>query len=238
MKIIALPYAGASATAYYKFREPFKQAGIEFVPIEVPGRGLKSDQELIPSIVGMVDAIYGEVLTEVGKEPYCVFGHSMGGLLAYELCKKLISDPAFTNKPLKLLVSARSTAAEPPDEETTYDKPLDEFKESILAYSLTTSEQVFEDEKLMEYFLPIMRNDFEAVECYSYEEFSDFNIDIAVFWGRDDLMSTYESVAAWADLTDAFCRIYTFDGGHFYIFDDNNFIDKVIQETNMIPYAF
>ena len=45
MKVFALPFAGASATGYYRFNRFFNKH-ITICPVELPGRGTKSGEEL------------------------------------------------------------------------------------------------------------------------------------------------------------------------------------------------
>ena len=201
MKVFALPFAGASATGYYRFNRFFNKH-ITICPGELPGRGTKSGEELEHSIDGMIDSIYGEILNEISDgEPYAIYGHSMGSLLAYELAYRLCEDEGVDNRPLKLLVSGRIAPQVKTKNEKNYLLSTEEFKEKILSYSLVSSEEVFKDQKLLDFFIPIMRADFEAVEEYSYLEHKKLNIDIAAFWGMDDYSVKYEDVVKWKEMT-------------------------------------
>ena len=57
MRVFALPFAGASTTSYYRFNRFFNKH-ITICPVELPGRGTKSGEELEYSIDGMIDSIY------------------------------------------------------------------------------------------------------------------------------------------------------------------------------------
>ena len=155
----------------------------------------------------MIDSIYGEILNEISDgEPYAIYGHSMGSLLAYELAYRLCEDEGVDNRPLKLLVSGRIAPQVKTKNEKNYLLSTEEFKEKILSYGLVSSEEVFKDQKLLDFFIPIMRADFEAVEEYSYLEHKKLN-------GMFSLNS--------------------FPGGHFFIFDDmDRFIRKMEDEMD------
>ena len=234
MKILALPFAGSSATRYYIFRR-FFSTSVTLCPIEIPGRGIKSGMKLEHSIDSMVDSIYGEVLNEISDgEPYAIFGHSMGGLLAYELAWRLLTDEGVSNRPRKLLVSGRIAPQVKGENKRHYLLPTEKFKEKILSYGLVSSTEVFKDEKIMGFFIPIMRADFEAVEEYQYVEREKMDIDITVFWGMDDPSVRYEEIAQWKELTNGMFTFHSFPGGHFFIFEDmESFVSKLSDEMSI-----
>lgn len=238
MKILCLPYAGSSATTYIKLNQLFPYQ-YKIVPIEIPGRGLKSNEKLLHSISGIVDNVYGNILDEIqDQEEYVIFGHSMGGIIAFELCHKLMVDEGVLNKPKKLIVSGCMALQNRSTEEETYKLPLDEFKDAILVYGLTTSIEVFENKQLLDFFIPVMRADFEAVEKYKYADHKKLNIDISVFWGIDDQSMKYQDVSVWRHLTSGICTINSFPGSHFYLFDDTQaFVNALIKEIEGVSYC-
>ena len=56
--------------------------------VELAGRGRRMNEPLIDNMEEMVEDIYYSIKDYI-TEPYAIFGHSMGGLLTYELCHKL-----------------------------------------------------------------------------------------------------------------------------------------------------
>ena len=110
----------------------------------------------------------------------------------------------------------------------------EEFKEKILSYGLVSSTEVFKDEKLLGFFIPIMRADFEAVEEYHFEEREKLDIDITVFWGMNDPSVRYEDIVRWKELTNGMFTLHSFPGGHFFIFENmENFVSKLDDELSI-----
>ena len=66
MRLFCLPYAGSiSEMAFSKFLI-YNSSEIEFCPLELPGRGGKSDQKLEKSIDGMIDRLlHDELLPKI-----------------------------------------------------------------------------------------------------------------------------------------------------------------------------
>lgn len=230
MKILCFPYAGASSTVYTKFKSLLKR-NIHIVPIEIPGRGLRNNEKLENTISSIVDKIYVDVLDEINDgELYVVFGHSMGGLIAYELVYRILQDSEICNKPQKLLVSGCG-APQFKENSGIYKLPVDKLKAVIMSYGLTTSE-VFENNYIMEYFLPIFRADFEAVEKYHFYPRKKIDIDVTCFYGSLDKSLRYRHVLGWKEITTQKFNIHTFSGSHFFIFEKNDeFIEKMIDEV-------
>lgn len=76
---------------------------INVVPVELPGHGRRFNEPLQTDLLGLVGQLAGE-LEEPLDLPYVLFGHSLGGLLVFELAH------AFRQRglpaPLTLFVSA------------------------------------------------------------------------------------------------------------------------------------
>lgn len=59
MNIYCIPHAGASAAVFNKFKNILGDK-IDIIPLELPGRGQKSNEDLKQSIIKMVESIYKE----------------------------------------------------------------------------------------------------------------------------------------------------------------------------------
>ena len=88
IKLFCFPYAGGSAAAYNKWRQ-YLDKHIELRPVELAGRGRRIYDPLYQSIEEAVDDVYQLISPELAKGPYAFFGHSMGGIIAYELAYKI-----------------------------------------------------------------------------------------------------------------------------------------------------
>ncbi|MDI5967437.1 thioesterase II family protein [Streptantibioticus silvisoli] len=110
VRLICLPQAGAGAGAFSRWRAHV-QDGFELAPVEYPGRGAAGSRPVPDGF----DALVEELLTALAPEmamPFALFGHSFGGLLAYEMACLLQErgGPA----PLAVLVSGSRAPQVPP----------------------------------------------------------------------------------------------------------------------------
>lgn len=89
MILFCLPFAGGSAHYYMKWRK-YLPNGIKLSPIEYAGRGLRIKEQPYQSFENAVDDIAEYISRNIKSTPYAIYGHSLGGLLAFELNHKLL----------------------------------------------------------------------------------------------------------------------------------------------------
>lgn len=100
IKLLCLPYAGASATIYYKF-QPLLEEKINLIPIELSGRGTRIDEPLLFSFKEAINDVVNQIQANINSEDeYMILGYSFGSLLAYEASQRL------KKKPLHLFLAA------------------------------------------------------------------------------------------------------------------------------------
>ena len=193
---------------------------IEVCPLELPGRGKKYDQQLEKTIDGMVDRLlYDEILPKVDNGTrYNFWGHSMGGILAYELLRRMDSLPT-ANLPYSVIISGCPSPMTMSGREPIYNLPPEEFKQKIIQYGYSNSAILFSNSDLENYFLPILLADFEAVDTYEYRMGSRPDISLFVLSGSDDACTSPDGLKGWKDVVSDTCEFYTLKGGHFFPFE-------------------
>ena len=83
MQIIFLPFAGGDHSYFYRFSK-YLIPEITISPIKLKGRGENLGGTLYSSFIEMKEDILSQINIP-NDEEYIIFGHSMGGMLAYEL---------------------------------------------------------------------------------------------------------------------------------------------------------
>src|SRR6267154_4769985 len=86
-RLYCLPYAGASAGIFRSWLE-LLPPDIDIWGVEYPGHGTRISEPLIDRIERLAEPLADAVAAETGM-PYAFFGHSMGSLVAFEICHKL-----------------------------------------------------------------------------------------------------------------------------------------------------
>ncbi len=211
MKLFCLPYAGASAAIYMKWKKHL-EPDAECVPLELAGRGVRSKE---PFYEGMEDAsedVLAQLMRRVDGTPYAVFGHSMGGMILYEVARK-IRERGLPS-PSALIFSGRPSPDTPRKEAPIHELPTGEFADKIVAMG-ATSKEIFSMPALMNVFVPVLRADFRLVETYRYEEAEPLPWRLTAIAGTEEQWTDAE-IESWNRHTSEGCSIVRLPGGHFY----------------------
>ncbi|MFY1021229.1 Linear gramicidin dehydrogenase LgrE [Pseudomonas sp. THAF187a] len=212
LHLYCLPYSGASAMAYARWRRSLP-ASVEVLPLELPGRGRRFNEPLQTDMYALAKQLAAE-LSESLKQPYALFGHSLGGLLAFELAHALrqLGMPA----PQALFASAASA---PSRRESHLELAQEQSDEQLLLRLRSlggTPAAVFDDAEMLSLTLPVLRADFLLCGRYRYYRRARLGCPIHVLGGKADRVSM-DALAAWQDETADDFSLEMFEGDHFFI---------------------
>ncbi len=227
IKLYCFPYAGGSAAVYMKWKNYLNDV-IELRPVELAGRGLRCKDSLYINMSDMVDDVYNEIHDELDSMPYAFFGHSMGSLIAYETYYRIKEEKQ--SLPMHIFFSGHR----PPDQLNNHKKLSQlndhDFKKEILMIGGTPKE-LFDYPELVDFYLPMLRADYEVVDTYSYRErVEKIKCSISILNGKYDTDELCD-IGEWRKHTSHDCKEYVFDGGHFYINDYGNDIGSIINSS-------
>jgi surfactin synthase thioesterase subunit len=212
MTLFCFPFAGGSKYSYNHFI-PFAAKGLNIVPLELPGRGARRRETLTANMNGAVTDIYNTIRSDLST-PYAFYGHSMGAVLAYLVVKRIISDKL--PSPVYIFVSGREGPSIPNTDKLRHLMPREQFIAELREIG-GSPDELLNDDDLMDFFEPVLRADFAAMELYEYEETYPFNIPILAMIGLDEKILE-EEVQAWQKETIQEIEIKRFEGKHFFIF--------------------
>ncbi|WP_136668994.1 thioesterase II family protein [Flavobacterium sp. H122] len=202
MRFFLLHFAGGNK---YSFKRIFKDS--RFKTLEIDRENSQVD------IDDIVDDLISKNFSQLYNEPYCIYGHSMGGLLAYLLCQKLQEKKL--PMPEKLIVSGKLPPSMPRKKLISH-LPDQEFWDEVVALG-GMPDEIKEYPELIEYYMPILRFDFKLVEDYRHEQKNKLTIPIDAFFGSEE--TTYEEMEDWKNESIQEVKITQLEGNHFFIFD-------------------
>lgn len=224
IRLFCFCYAGGNSSIFLSWQEKINPA-IEICAIQLPGRGKRFLDPLINSIPELI-AELAPVVSENSDLPFSFFGHSLGGLIAYELCHYLVERKL--KQPSQLFVSGCDAPRYRSKDKNIHTLPHEEFVASLKKYNGTPSE-IFSYPELLNTLLPTIRSDFFMAETYSYTSRNRLLLPINVFAGLQDDYDSPEQVTGWKEETSNACDIQWFKGDHFFI---NTATDQVIEQIN------
>ncbi|MGX7244270.1 thioesterase II family protein [Enterococcus quebecensis] len=221
MKLFCLPYAGGSSSTYFQWKDYFSEK-LEIVSIELPGRGTRLDEPLITNFSQLVEEILQSIIENIDiNEEFQLFGHSLGGLLAYSVSNRIEKLPH--GKLNRLYLSATRT----PDS-FRQEKNSDSQSSGELLKHLSNlggiPHELTKNQEFLDYFLPIIQADFSVIQSYSlYEEHGKPAVPTVILNGNDDeTVTKFEN--NWANYLQKIVEIKRFKGNHFFI---NKYPDQV-----------
>ncbi|CCD86085.1 putative thioesterase family protein [Bradyrhizobium sp. ORS 285] len=212
--LYCMPYAGGSGRVFSAWQR-FFHPDIKIVSVDYPGRGTRMREPLLDSIARIADE-FAETMASRRHARYALFGHSMGSLVAFEVCHRLALRHG--SRPALLAVSGHRAPDAPRQTPAMHDTSDAVFIAHLRELGATPPEVIAEND-LMDLLLPILRADFRACETYAPAPGRMLSIPIAAYGGLNDAEVDAAELRAWRKETTGPCVNRLFPGDHFYLRD-------------------
>jgi len=210
MQLFCLPYAGASAAVYWRWQKRLPN-WLRVVPVEMPGRGALWQQDLHKDWPALLDRLSAELVPAV-SEPFALFGHSLGALVAFELAHVLYERGG--PKPCALIVSAAEAPLCRQTERYAGLRTDAELRRELRRLNGTDSE-ILADAEMMALVLPVLKADFALCAGYRRKTRPPLALPLYVLGGSRDEIST-EALLGWRDESNGGYSLQMFAGDHFF----------------------
>ncbi|MFE5487737.1 thioesterase II family protein [Streptomyces sp. NPDC056527] len=212
LRLFCFHHAGGAASSFSGW-QPRLGGAISVVPVQLPGREHRVREPRLHDFARLVDEL-DEALDPLMDAPYAFYGHSMGGMVAYELARRRIVQGR--TPPRQLLVGACPPPHTPrgdisperlTDEElTAWMTRLDGLPELVLRYP-----------EWLRLAVAVLRDDLRLAHSrVPGSEHEPLPVPVRVLAGSSDPLVTPRIAADWARHTSADFRVFTLTGGHFF----------------------
>ena len=229
VRVFAFPYSGAGTSVFYPWSRMFLNSSCDFVGVQLPGRENRLQEPALYKLPLLLDALLPAIKPLLDK-PFVFFGHSLGALIAFELCRAL--QRHHLPLPQHLFVSAfRSPELANPNVEL-HALPDADIIEKLKDYA-GTSEGVFANQELMALLLPLLRSDFSLHETYQYSEEPPLSCPITALSGNDDNQVPPSNMSNWGQHTSAHFQQIHYPGSHFFLHQYYRDIIADLQEATL-----
>ena len=209
-RLVCLPHAGGTAAAYTGWADRLPD-WVELLCVQYPGRQDRIAEPCLPSAAMMADAVVA-ALTPYADLPLYLFGHSMGGMVAYESAVRMELGPG--PYPAALFLSGQLA----PHRYTPFPDGLDDATvEATIRDTGWIEPKVLDHPQLRELVLPMLLADFRAAMAYHRPEPIRLRCPIVAYHGCAEPAAAPQEVQAWSELTSAGASWRCFDGDHFYL---------------------
>lgn len=199
-------HAGGSFGEYVRWSDDLP--GVQVWGIKLPGRAPRLDEPPFTRMTHLVEAL----VTEVDfTGPFAFFGHSLGGMIAFEITKRLRE--LGLRQPEHLYVSS-SPAPPVVAENPVHHLPDQEFLVEVERRWGALPEEVRADAELRAVALDQFRSDMEITETYHLVPDEPLDCPVTAFAGDRERADTH--IDGWRQYARAGFEHRVFPGGHFY----------------------
>jgi len=210
-RLFCFPYAGANAMVFRTWAAHLPP-DVELVAAQLPGRGSRIREAPTTRLEPLVEAL-GQALAP-SRVPFVMFGHSMGGLVAFTLCRWLRARgwPA----PMHLFISGRR-APQFPDAHPFTGELTDDYILSCIRRFGGTPASVLAEPELMELLLPVFRADIELLRAYRHVPAEPIDAPLTALGGTKDETVQPAHLEGWREHTRGPFALCMFEGDHFFL---------------------
>lgn len=213
LRLFCFHFAGGDASLYRLWTTQLP-ASIEVCPIELPGRASRRAEPPITHFPELLDALARRIHPFVRERPFAFFGHSFGGVLAFELTRWLRRQDS--HLPTRLFLSACPALHVRPPVRRISGLEDGAFLDEI-STRFGVPRHVLDSEDVRGEVLPVLRADVRLAESYQYVPEPPLDLPISSFGALDDAGVSREEVESWRQQTTGDFRLRMLPGTHFFL---------------------
>jgi medium-chain acyl-[acyl-carrier-protein] hydrolase len=212
IRLFCFPHAGGGAAAF-RLWQPLLPPFVELCAIQLPGRGNRFREHALSSVRALVATLHEEMLPLLDR-PFAFFGHSMGSILALEVCRSLAANDLH---PHQLFVSGRR-----PPQVPDPHPPLRHLSDAAFVGEIDRRyggipPEIAAEPDVLALLLPALRADIAALETHCPEATEPLDCPLLAFGGSEDPLTPRAHLNAWRSETRNEFGVRIFPGSHFYL---------------------
>ena len=228
--VLCFPAAGGWFSAFGSWIDLLGD-DIELWAVTLPGHGIRLHEPPVPDMRALARSVAADLL---GFEhlPYAVFGHSMGGLLAYETIRELLR----RNYPSPQGFGVSAVRAP-----HCWSEPGDWREEEAVLTRVrrvaAVPERVLGSQRLRSTLLPAFQADFVATDNYQASPAPPLPVPLFAWAGKADPVTRPADVELWRDCTRSRFHLTLLDAGHSFLAEQAGTIVRSLVSTldNQVP---
>lgn len=222
LTVYCVPHAGGTERAFVRWRRDMPE-DLRIVPLRISGKGLRSREPRQPDPAEVAADLAAQIDPD---QEYVLFGHSLGGLLAYETTRHLCARDAPAPRCLVVAGTRPPHHIEPHDYATLTELDDDPLLDALAEHNAIPAG--LRTSPMRRLFVPVLRADLALVSRYTVDtRLAPLPVELRVWYGDADSGTPREVMAQWDEYSTKTTRLVAFAGGHFFPHDD---LDAVARE--------
>jgi len=211
--LFCIPHAGGGATAYRRWSDALAPV-LDVRVLQLAGREARFREPLALTLDDVVADLWRSAEPHLTGR-FAIYGHSMGGMLAFELAHEIRRRTG--REPVRLFVSASRAPQQRQVTEPLSTLSDDDFIAQITQRYNGMPAAILQDVEFMASILPALRADFGILERYRCPERTQLSCPISAFGGTADAIIEPAGLAGWADQTTGAFSLDMVEGEHFFL---------------------
>jgi medium-chain acyl-[acyl-carrier-protein] hydrolase len=212
VQLWCLAGAGGSGTCFARWKRRFGRR-IQVLPLELPGHGQRIREKPLDQFAELLECLLASIKPSLGAK-FAFYGHSLGGLIATECCRRLESERVGVAEHLFLASSM------PPQSPRHQEALLPSSDDRLISYLRDlngTPDELLNDPEFRDLLLPAFKADLRLLDTYHHVDSptSRLSCPITVLIGSDDVVARPDVLTHWETQTSAKFVFRTIEGDHF-----------------------
>ena len=221
VRLLCFPYSGGGASLFQGWSAGLPPE-VDVCAVQLPGRQNRLSEAPFVELEPLVAAI-DVALRPLADLPWALFGHSFGGIVAFELARLLHRQG---REPAHLFVASlrapRQVAARRAAPGTDAEL-VAMLREREARVGEATPEHV------SDLLLPALRADLTILDRYEYRDGPPLRVPLSVFGGADDQHPAPRELTEWGAYTAGPCTTRVLPGGHFFLAEQRGLLHEAIR---------
>lgn len=213
VRLVFFPYSGGGASVYKRWERYFNDS-IELYYVSLPGREARIKEPQLGCLGDYTEHILSQLLNLEPRKTF-LFGHSIGGMLAFSVAQEL--EKMNENFVKGVFISS-------------FHSPQI-FKKSILEQGENdddliahlkeiggTPREIINNDKMLRLILPILKSDLRILHCVN-QIIDPIASSLITYAGCHDSIAPSKDVTGWNKFTKSKYHHKEFKGSHFFLWE-------------------
>ncbi|MEV4148812.1 alpha/beta fold hydrolase [Amycolatopsis sp. NPDC049691] len=210
-RLFCFPYAGGGENLYRDWAG--RIPGTDVVAPRLAGRGSRFTEPAETDFTTLLGELV-QAMEPLLDAEIALFGHSLGGLLAFEVGRSLA---ARGHRPALLIVSGCAAPRVISSAPKTRDLGDTALRAEIAEFGLIPPEAL-DNDQLMDLLLPVLRADLDVQDSYRVDPAAPpLDCPLHLYYGTDEVPDPDRLRRTWAEVVSGPVDVSGFPGGHFFV---------------------
>ncbi|WP_455920803.1 thioesterase II family protein [Pseudomonas putida] len=212
MRLICFSCAGADPATPLAWADQLDDH-IELVSVCLPGHGPRTGEAALNDWPTLLEHTFAQ-LKPLLAAPHALFGHCLGGSIAYEIAKRAIR--AFPGQTHRLFIAGCRSPDSRPRPPLLHELPGPALFEALLGLNAVTAEQCADVHFTLS-LEPMLRCDLSLAESWSDTTGHSLDVPLTALYGSDDPLDPLAVMLRWGQFTQREFELIELPGDHFFV---------------------